>query len=59
MFFLSGTLVIHRSKFSKLCAYILFLCRVHLRKPRVLTPLRLVRKEQSGVSTFGLRRCVV
>ena len=31
----------------------------HLRKPRVLTPLRSlrVRKERSGVSTLGLRRC--
>ena len=29
----------------------------HLRKPRVLTPLRSLRKEQSGVSTLGLRRC--
>ena len=27
-YFLSGTLVIHPSKFSQLCAYILFLCRV-------------------------------
>ena len=33
----------------------------HLRKPRVLTPLRSlrVRKERSGVSTLGLRRCGV
>ena len=30
----------------------------HLRKPRVLAPLRSLRtrKEQSGVSTLGLRR---
>ena len=28
----------------------------HLRKPRVLTPLRSLRKERSGVSTLGLRR---
>ena len=29
---------------------------LHLRKPRVLTPLRSLRKERSGVSTLGLRR---
>ena len=29
----------------------------HLRKPRVLTPLHSLRKERSGVSTIGLRRC--
>ena len=29
----------------------------HLCKPRVLTPLRSLRKERSGVSTLDLRRC--
>ena len=30
--------------------------QLHLRKPRVLTPLRSLRKERRGVSTLGLRR---
>ena len=33
-------------------------CGGHLRKPRVLSPLRSLRKERSGLSTLGLRRCV-
>ena len=31
----------------------------HLRKPRVLSPLRSLGKERSGLSTLGLRRWVV